>query len=249
MSRNEKDRLEQIAGFYHSSEATEAVDHFHLYLRDIVIPPEGGRSALELGCGSGRWTRVLCERYQEVDAVDAAAELVEQIINEMKNKEATIRGHVNLIEDFLESPGRTWHHVYLSMLLEHVEDPIDILAKAKRACDPDGSIFVAVPNASSIHRVVAMRAGLIQKIDELSKSDLKVGHRRVYTLDLLKHHLTAAGFFISEVTPVGLKPITHQQMQILPDAVLWALCQSGDLVPNNPAYFVVKATARMQALT
>ena len=129
------------------------------------------------------------------------------------------------------------------MLLEHVEDPIDILAKAKNACDPDGSIFVAVPNASSIHRVVAKRAGLIREIDELSKSDLKVGHRRVYNLDLLKQHLTEAGFSISEVIPVGLKPITHQQMQVLPDSVLWALCQSGDLVPENPAYWVVRANA------
>ena len=241
MSENEKNRIEQIAGFYHSAEAKEAVDHFHLYLRDVTIPKDGGRSALELGCGSGRWTGVLCERYQEVDVVDAAAGLVEEIVSAFKDKGAVIHGHVNLIEDFLKSPGRTWQHVYLTMLLEHVEDPIDILDKARKACDPDGSIFVAVPNASSIHRVVAKRAGLIREIDELSKSDLQVGHRRVYTLDLLKYHLIQAGFSISEVIPVGLKPITHQQMQILPDSVLWALCHSGDLVPENPAYWVIRA--------
>ena len=243
MSGNEIDRLDKISGFYHSAEATEAVDHFHLYLRDITIPKDGGRSALELGCGSGRWTRLLCERYQEVDVVDAAGELVEEVVRAFEDKGAVIHGHVNLIEEFLESPDRTWQHVYLTMLLEHVEDPIDILAKAKKACDPDGSIFVAVPNASSIHRVVAKRAGLIREIDELSKSDLKVGHRRVYNLDLLKQHLTESGFSISEVIPVGLKPITHQQMQVLPDPVLWALCQSGDLVPENPAYWVVRANA------
>lgn len=243
MTENEKNRLEQIAEFYYSAEATNAIDHFHLYLRDITIPQDGGRSALELGCGSGRWTRVLCERYQEVDVVDAAADLVEEVVRALENKGAMIHGHVNLIEEFLEKPGRTWQHVYLTMLLEHVEDPIGILAKAKGACDSDGSIFIAVPNASSIHRVVAKRAGLIREIDELSKSDLQVGHRRVYTLDLLKNHLTEAGFNISEVIPVGLKPITHQQMQALPDSVIWALCQSGDLVLENPAYWIVRANA------
>ncbi|CCE24413.1 class I SAM-dependent methyltransferase [Methylotuvimicrobium alcaliphilum] len=243
MIEHEKNRLDKIAGFYHSSEAAEAVDHFHLYLRDVTIPEDGGRSALELGCGSGRWTSVLCERYQEVDVVDAAADLVEQVVSAFKGKRAVIHGHVSLIEDFLKSTSRTWQHVYLTMLLEHVEDPIDILTKARKACDQDGSIFVAVPNASSIHRVIAKRAGLIGDIDELSTSDLKVGHRRVYTLDLLKDHLIEAGFSITEVIPLGLKPITHQQMRALPDSILWALCQSGDLVPENPAYWVVRAKA------
>ena len=91
MSGNEIDRLDKIAGFYHSAEATEAVDQFHLYLRDITIPRDGGRSALELGCGSGRWTQVLCERYQEVDVVDAADELVEEVVHAFKDKGAVIR--------------------------------------------------------------------------------------------------------------------------------------------------------------
>lgn len=243
MSVNEKTRLDKIADFYHSADAKEAVDHFHLFLRDTTIPMSGGRSALELGCGSGRWTKILCQRYAEVDVVDASAALVEKVVRDCSSGDAVVRGHANLIEDFLEKPDRTWEHVYLSMLLEHVEDPVDILAKARTACDPDGSIFVAVPNASSLHRVIAHRAGLIGKIDELSANDLKVGHRRVYTLDLLKRHLSEAGFTISEEIPVGLKPITHEQMKILPDSVLWALCKCGDLVPNNSAYLVVRAKA------
>ena len=172
-----------------------------------------------------------------MDVVVAA----EEVVRAFKDKGTVIHWHVNLIEEFLESPDRTWQYVYLTMLLEHMEVPIDILAKVKKACDPDGSIFVAVPNASSIHRIVAKRVRLISEIDELSKSDLKVGHRRVDNQDLLKHHLTETGFSIYKVIPVGLKPIMHQQMLVLSDSVLWALCQSGDLVPENPAYLVVRA--------
>ncbi|NCC40953.1 MAG: class I SAM-dependent methyltransferase [Gammaproteobacteria bacterium] len=238
---NEIEHLERIATFYHSAEASDGVNHFHLHLRDIMIPAEGGDSALELGCGSGRWTRVLCERYAEVDTVDAAGPLVEAVVAAYQGVGASLRGHVALVEDFLAAAGRTWQHVYLSMLLEHVADPVDLLARSRRVCAADGSIFIAVPNATSIHRTLAVRAGLICAVDELSENDHRVGHRRVYTPELLARHVRDAGFTITESLPVGLKPITHGQMKALPDAVLWALCRSGDLVPNNPAYLVIKA--------
>ncbi len=238
---SEKERLSKIADFYYSKEMTEAVDHFHIYLREITIPEEGGHSALELGCGKGRWTTVLCERYQEVDVVDAAFELVEKVTNSLKNKGAKITGHVNLIEDFLDSTNCKWEHIFLSMLLEHVENPVDILSKVKRVCNPSGTLFIAIPNATSIHRMVALRAGLIKKIDELSINDQKVGHRRVYNLEMIKQQLKDAGFIVSKIIPVGLKAITHEQMKQLPDKILWSLCRSGDLVPDNPAYWVIHA--------
>jgi 2-polyprenyl-3-methyl-5-hydroxy-6-metoxy-1,4-benzoquinol methylase len=237
----EIEHLERISAFYHSAEAGNGVDHFHLYLRDIMIPPEGGESALELGCGNGRWTSVLCQRYTEVDTVDAAGALVDAVVNAYKTVGANLRGHVALVEEFLSNALRTWQHVYLTMLLEHVADPVDVLVRARRVCAPGGAIFIAVPNATSIHRVLAVRAGLIKTVDELSKSDEQIGHRRVYTPDLLTNHVCEAGFTITETVPVGLKPITHGQMSALPDEVLSALCRSGDLVPQNPAYLVIKA--------
>lgn len=238
---NEMEKLEQIAAFYQSSKWCDSVEHFHVYLRDIVIPSEGGNSALELGCGNGYWTSVLCERYTEVDTVDAAASLVEAVVDSYKTLRANLRGHIALVEEFLASAQRTWQHIYLTMLLEHVADPVNVLAQAHRVCEQKGSIFIAVPNATSIHRILALRAGLIKTVDELSDNDIKVGHRRVYTHDLLVEHVSQAGFTITEIIPVGLKPITHGQMQALPDTVLHALCQSADLVPKNPAYLVMKA--------
>lgn len=237
----ERQRLETIANFYHSSDATEAVDHFHLHLRDVAIPEEGGRSALELGCGSGRWTRVLCDRYARVDVVDASADLVKRVVHDCSGRAAEIEGHVALIEEFLPRASRRWHHVYLSMLLEHVEDPVAIMVAVRTVCDNDGSLIIVVPNASSVHREIAFRAGLIGSVTELSASDHKVGHRRVYTKEAILKDISEAGFASCTVHPIGLKPITHAQMRILPDSVLWALCRSGDLVPENPGYWLVEA--------
>src|SRR5262245_53315999 len=69
-------RVGQIASTYHSESLAGANEQFHIQLRDNVIPAGGGESALELGCGRGLWTQVLCDRYERLDVVDGSAELL-----------------------------------------------------------------------------------------------------------------------------------------------------------------------------
>ncbi|MTE20337.1 methyltransferase domain-containing protein [Streptomyces sp. TRM43335] len=50
-------------------------DHYHrLLLRQV---PPGCRTALDVGCGTGRFARRLAERGIEVDAIDASTEVIE----------------------------------------------------------------------------------------------------------------------------------------------------------------------------
>ncbi|MEV1004282.1 class I SAM-dependent methyltransferase [Nonomuraea sp. NPDC050202] len=50
-------------------------DHYHPRLLRLV--PEGARSALDVGCGTGRFARRLAGLGLQVDAVDPAAEAIE----------------------------------------------------------------------------------------------------------------------------------------------------------------------------
>lgn len=51
-------------------------DHYHpLLLRQV---PEGARTALDVGCGTGRFARLLAERGLDVEGVDAHGEVVEE---------------------------------------------------------------------------------------------------------------------------------------------------------------------------
>jgi len=131
----------------------------------------------------------------------------------------------------------------MTFLLEHVEDPVELLTLARSRMSENGVLFVAVPNADSVHRVLALRAGLIRSTTELSENDLRVGHRRVYTHALLREHLHRANLHITLEKPIGLKPLTLKQLEPLPDAVIAALCASGDLVPANAAYLAAEARA------
>jgi 2-polyprenyl-3-methyl-5-hydroxy-6-metoxy-1,4-benzoquinol methylase len=237
---NEESRLRQIAAVYHSESLAGPNEQYHIYLRDAIIPSKGGHSALELGCGKGLWTTALCTLYDRLDVVDGSLELLADIARRCTQR-ASLTTHVALAEEFLLACSSTWQHIYMTFLLEHIEDPVSVLRIAHARLEQDGMLFVAVPNADSVHRVLALRAGLIRSTSELSDKDVLVGHRRVYTRDLLREHLREADFQIVEERPIGLKPLTLKQLEVLPSSVIAALCASGDLVPDNAAYLTAVA--------
>lgn len=237
---DEQSRVRQIAATYHAEALAGLNEQYHLYLRDQVIPVEGGRSALELGCGKGLWTQLLLQRYDRVDVVDGSPELLKSLVPG-GNPRATMIAHAAMAEEFLVTCSNTWQHIYMTFLLEHLEDPVAVLQRVGMCLDPDGMLMVAVPNADSIHRVLALRAGMIRSTDELSANDILVGHRRVYTRDLLRAHLRRAGFLITEEKSIGLKPLSLKQLEGLSSPVQAALCASGDLARDHAAYLVALA--------
>ena len=239
---DEQSKLDKIGPEYRDQDLLGLNELYHRAMRDQMIAHGGGDSALEIGCGAGLWTRVLCERYQQVDVVDGSSQLLEQVALENAGSPATFTTHHALIEDFERAPDRAWQHIYMTYLLEHLADPVAVLRRIGQWLTPDGMLFVAVPNADSLHRVLAFRMGLIQRTDELSANDHRVGHRRVYTRPLLKDHLQQAGYKITKELSIGLKPFTLKQMEHLPVDVGKALAASGDLAPDHGAYLGVQAS-------
>ncbi len=235
----EQNRLREISKVYHSEQLGGVNETYHLYLRDQLIPAEGGTSALELGCGNGSWSRVLCQRYAELDIVDGSEDLLAFVKEECAGGQAVIRTHAQLVEEFLEQVTRGWQDIYMTFLLEHLVDPITCLRAACRLLEENGRMFLAVPNADSVHRILAVRAGIIQHQTNLSDSDKLVDHRRIYTRALLHEHIETAGLRITAEKAIGLKPLTLNQLSPLPENVVDALCLSGDLAPANAAYLAV----------
>jgi SAM-dependent methyltransferase len=234
--------LEGIASEYSHQDLLGLNELYHLVMRDQMIPSDGGRTALEVGCGNGSWTEVLCRRYQRVDVVDGSRQLLDRVVAANTGSAATLSTHHTTIEEFTAQHHGCWHHVYMTFLLEHLVDPVQVLRTIGNWIEPDGRLFVAVPNANSLHRVLAVRMGLIERTDELSVNDRRVGHHRVYTRTLLLDHLGRAGFAVLCERPIGLKPLTLRQMEHLPLEVGRVLATSGDLAPEYAAYIGIEAT-------
>ena len=234
-------RLQKISGCYDSEGLDGVNERYHLQVRDSLIPNDGGISALELGCGKGLWSKVLCSRYGEVDIVDGSGELLEKVKHENSGCRAEVRIHRGLVEDFIHSAQRMWQHIYMTFFLEHVLEPVAVLAGVKKLLEENGCLFVVVPNAESLHRVIAHRMGMIESMGRLSDNDILVGHRRIYTIDMLRSQLLEAGYTITEERTVGLKPLNLGQMKEWPCDLVEAFCESADLSPQHGAYITMKA--------
>ena len=93
--------------------------------------------------------------------------------------------------------------------------------------------MVVTPNRHSIHRNLAVRMGLQEKLDDLSPRDQLVGHQRVYDLDTLRKELEIAGFRIDDEFGYFLKVLPNSMMMEYPISLLEALNAISSEIPTR----------------
>ena len=99
--------------------------------------------------------------------------------------------------------------------MEHADDPVDVLVKAKNRLHKNGQLFVSVPNALSLHRLVGAKRGIIKSPYDLGERDLAAGHKRVYDEDALAMTIGKAGLKIVKRLPIIAKPFPDAEMEDL----------------------------------
>jgi hypothetical protein len=104
-------------------------------------------------------------------------------------------------------------------------------------------LFIAVPNAGSLHRRVGVAAGLLSDIYNLSEQDRGFGHKRYFDCQSLTKLVNDAGLKIVTTEGLFLKPITTSQIKALalPPNVLEAFMKVGVAYPelSNAIYMEV----------
>jgi 2-polyprenyl-3-methyl-5-hydroxy-6-metoxy-1,4-benzoquinol methylase len=151
-------------------------------------------------------TQFLVEDFARLTVVDGASELLAQI-----PERANLRKVHSLFEDF--HPEKLFNTIVMEHILEHVDQPVELLKRVKEWLAPNGKILAGVPNGNSIHRLVAVKMGLLKQPCELNSRDHALGHRRVYTQDTLKADIQKAGLKLVEMGGVFFKPLSNKQIQ------------------------------------
>jgi len=184
------------------------------------------KNILNLGLGNGLISSQLENIVKSQVVVEGSKKIMEFFSFE---SEKTI-----FIESYFENynSDKKFDVILANHVLEHVDNPIELMKeKFHEWLSDDGVVFITVPNAKSIHRLVGKQMGMINSEYDLNNSDIKAGHQRVYDIDLLKSHIKKANLKIVELGGYNIKMVSLLQMQEWSQELLDAIFEVSKKIP------------------
>lgn len=188
-----------------------------------------GKSVLEVGPAEGDMTAKLMEYFSDVTVIEGSEKFTKNLQKTFKTKKLTI--YHGLVEEVCIN--KKFDTVILSHVLEHFDNPQEILKKMRSLLHKDGNLLVMVPNANSIHRHVGVLLGMQEATHSLNEVDINIGHKRVYDPSSLKAEVEKAGFITINLGGILIKIVSNQQMvKIFTEEVMDALFKIGSEFPE-----------------
>lgn len=207
----------------------------HYYPRRIIEKLGGAdcaceKSLLELGLGHGYSASEFQKKFLRYRIIEGDKTVIDKFINEHGDFNIDI---VHSLFEKYESDEQ-FDVVVAGFVLEHVNDPVLVLEKAKKNVKKDGKLFVAVPNAASLNRRIGYEAGMLSDIMELSEMDYALGHKRYFIEESIRSVCISAGLQIESVEGIYLKPFTTSQILSLNlnEDIIKAFCCVGREYPE-----------------
>ena len=219
-------------------EGRNTVAYFHAARRDELVlrwlteaVQRGGapRAALDVGCAYGNYTLMLNARLGRDQAIRLeGVDLHEPHLDYGRAFSEQVPGYANCrfsradVTDGLPFPDETFDAICLADVLEHLEEPVDVLRELRRVTKPGGSIVVSTPLRTSIFKTGAAMlnrltrgrtyeryyAGKDAHLDEHGHAVMEVpeGHDHIseMTLSELRAAAAAARLQVAEVEPMSV---------------------------------------------
>ena len=227
-----KQDLNLVASEYFPQAATALENHLILnwYPHRVIARTGHVQSMLELGLGHGITAPIFAAACDRLVIVEGASTVIDLFRRRHPDSAAEI------VEAYFEdyTTDERFDAIVMGFVLEHVEDPDAILRKYRACLKPGGRLYVAVPNAKSMNRRLGLELGLIDDIYSLNANDHAQGHRRQYCRDTLSEAVTRAGYEISHVEGIYLKPLPLHVLRTLEnfEANLQAMLKVGVDFPD-----------------
>lgn len=212
----------------HPFERTQEIYRRRLVKSAIAQYAGEGGAILEIGCGLNP---LFTDYHDELSFV-----VVEPAAHCYENARALAEKYTNVscchgfFEDVVgQLEGKRFDLIICSSLLHEVEDPRLLLHNIGCLCGQETTVHINVPNAVSLHRLLAREMGLLEDVHQLSDSNMILQQHSVFDMGSLTELVTGEGFRVVDSGSFFLKPFTHRQMQqgldagILTEAVMDAL--------------------------
>ena len=212
------------------------------YPHRIVLNSGIARSILELGLGHGYTTNIFSISFSRHVVLEGSPAVIQHFREKFPECAAQI------VQTFFEEfdTEERFDVIVMGFILEHVDNPFEIIYRYKKFLAPGGKMFLAVPNAEVLNRRLGYLAGMLGHMETLSENDLLLGHKRYYTVATLSAEIDRAGYRIDKMEGVYLKPFTTSQMVALnlDKKVIRALCEVGVDYPELSCGILAQISAR-----
>lgn len=201
-----------------------------------IIRKYSHNNILEIGCGMEPLFQYMEGDYGSYYIVEPSDVFYENAVKLSRGK------NVECIHDFFPPQhnllDRQFDFILCSGLLHELEQPEEMLEGILKISNRNTLIHFNVPNAKSIHRLIAKGMGLISDEYELSNRNLVYQQHNVYDFDSLSKVVEGVGFEIVEQGSYFIKPFSHDQMyqsiskRIISENVLDGLNNIAEYLPE-----------------
>ncbi len=193
-------------------------------LEALVV--RGPRSLLDVGCGDGTFLQYAADRGWHVAGTEVSERGI-QLLRERLGFHAYFGRLHEIVFNTPDWPASRFTAIRLNHVLEHIHHPARDLQVCRRILEPNGILFLSVPNVASLNNRAKSLASRLRLKARPWKHYTTIHHLFFFTADTLERLLERSGFEIVHwETPVlwkaGRSEALHQMYRALLEFPRWA---------------------------
>lgn len=204
--------IEAYQGAYSASSFEVIQAQYRKRLLLELLETHQPKRILEVGCG---WDTIAnsWQGFEHLCIVEPGSEFAQKA-----RQDTAHNTKISVVQHFLEDAdlqAGDYDLILLSSLLHEVPDVEAFMLSAKALCSAETLVHVNVPNAKSMHRLLALEMGLIDTLYAPSELQKTFNQPRIFDLQSLKTLADLTGFEVVSEGSFFMKPFTHAQMHTL----------------------------------
>ena len=172
---------QQHASLDRSLEGLESAHNYYAWIASLMHSRMTGR-VLELGAGTGTFTKVLARTAASVDALEPSSYSFSELRRATRGL-GNVTPLLGTLEELANQESDQYDNAVLVNVLEHIEDDAGCLQELARLIRPGGGLAVWVPAHEFLY----------------SRFDFRLGHYRRYSLTELRDRAFDAGFKVDQI--------------------------------------------------
>ena len=172
------------------------------------------RRVLEIGGGFNPF----CEKYQkfeEYTIIEPGTAPFNSLVERFSSN-TTIALYNEFFEDYAVAINqKSYDFIILNGVLHEVRDADLFLKQIEKIMSEHTTVYINVPNANSMHRLIGVASGFIKSVTEKTERNLALEQTEIYSPSSLSSlvHASMTDSVILQMGTFFLKPFTHAQMQ------------------------------------